>query len=178
MSEATPEVTPAAAAPAATATTDPPADSTDTDEKDWKAEADKWQALARKHEDRSKANAGAAKELADLRKSAMTEQEKAVAEAEERGKTTARTESSKRLARAEFRAEAAGVVDKKALDGFLEYADLTKFVGEDGEPDSKAITAAVKKIAGAEQVPDFDGGARRTSKTTDMNSLIRQQAGF
>lgn len=164
-----------------TATTDTTTDTgsaaPDTDAKDWKAESEKWQALARKHEERAKSNATAAKELETVRKASMSEQEKAVAEAEERGKRSAFESSAERLARAEFRAEAVGKVSKETLDGFLEYADPKKFVGDDGEPDMKAIQSAVKKLAGSGRGTDFDGGARTTAKSTDMNSLIRQKAG-
>lgn len=119
----------------------------------------------------------------DLKKraaSAMTDQERLVAEAEERGKTAALTTAGTRLARAELRAAAAvNHVDKSTLDGFLEYADLGRFVGTDGEPDTKAIEAAVKKLGGGSGGADFDGGARSsTAKTTDMNALIRRQAGL
>lgn len=124
----------------------------------------------------------AASELEKLRAYQMSETEKAVAkaaaEAEQRGKSAALATSASRLARAEIRAAAAGRVDKEALDGFLEYADVTKFVGDDGEPDSKAIEAAVKKLAGPDRPADFDGGARSTAKSTDMNQLIRQKAGL
>jgi hypothetical protein len=146
---------------------------------DWKVEAEKWQALARKHEDRAKANAGAAGELDKFRKAAMTEQERAVAEAEARGKTAAIAESAGRLARAEFRAAAAGRLSKEALDGFLEYADPAKFVDANGEPDAKAIEAVVKRLAGPDKPTNFDGGARTpAAKTTDMNQLIRERAGY
>lgn len=152
---------------------------TDTDVKDWKAEAEKWAGLARKHEERAKGNAAAAKELEKFRAASMSEQEKAVAEAEQRGRSAALASSGARLARAEFRAAAAGQVDKDTLDGFLEYADLSKFVGDDGEPDDKAITAAVKKLGGGTASTSFDGGARTTAgKPADMNSLIRRQAGL
>lgn len=118
----------------------------------------------------------------DLKKraaAAMTEQERAVTEAEQRGRTAALANAGTRLARAEIRAAAAGRVDKGALDGFLEYADLAKFVGTDGEPDGKAIEAAVVKIAGPARQTDFDGGARTTGdKPIDMNALIRRRAGL
>lgn len=155
-------------------------ETTETDVKDWKAEAEKWQALARKNEDRAKSNANAAKELEKVRAAAMTEQERAVAEAETRGRTAAVAEAGRRLARAELRAAAADLhIDKSTLDGFLEYADLSRFVRDDGEPDDKAIQAAVKRLGGsAGRAADFDGGARSsTAKTTDMNALIRRQAG-
>lgn len=117
-------------------------------------------------------------ELKKLREANQTETEKALAEAEQRGKTTALTQVGARLARAELKAAAAGKVDPAALDGFLEYADLSRFVGDDGEPDTKAITAAIKKLGGEDRPTNYDGGARTTAaKPTDMNSLIRHAAG-
>jgi len=120
-------------------------------------------------------------DYADLKKraaSAMTDQEKAVAEAEQRGAAAATTKVAARLARAEFRAAAAGKLDAETLNGFLEYADLSKFVTDDGEPDEKAIAAAVKRLGGTTST-DFDGGARTTAgKGADMNQLIRKTAGY
>ena len=117
-------------------------------------------------------------ELRKVREASMSEQEKAVAEAEARGRATAMADAGKRLALAEIRAEAAGRVEQGTLDGFLDYADLSRFVDEQGEPDTKAIAAAVKRLGGAGgNAPDFDGGARTTSKPNDMNALIRRQAG-
>lgn len=116
----------------------------------------------------------------DLKKkaaAAMTEQERAVAEAEQRGQSTALARTAGRLARAEFRAAAAGLVDKDTLDAYLEDADLSKFVGDDGEPDTKAIEARIKRLAGGSRSTDFDGGPRPPAgKTADMNELIRRAA--
>ena len=156
----------------------PGAETTETDVKDWKAEAAHWQEMARKQEVRAKSNAAAAKELESVRAAAMTETEKAVAEA----KTTAATEAARavapRLVKSELRAAAADAgLPKGALAGFLEYADLSRFVGDDGEVDDKAIEAAIKKLGGGKPA-DFDGGARTpAAKGTDMNSLIRRAAG-
>lgn len=162
-----------------TATGDLPDTGAATETVDWKAEAEKYKALMRKHEERAKANASAASELDKVRKAQMSETEKAVADAKQAGRTEAQQAVAGRLARAEFRAAAAGRVEKDTLDGFLEYADLSKFVGDDGEPDGKAIDAVVKRLAGPQRAPDFDGGARTTAgKATDMNTLIRQKAGM
>jgi hypothetical protein len=115
---------------------------------DWQAEAEKWQALARKHEDRSKANAEAAKELEKVRREQLTETEKAIAAArdEERGKVT--TEFARRLAAERFRglATAAGVpADDITAD--LEDRDLSRYVDPaTGEPDDTRIAAAVKRL--------------------------------
>jgi hypothetical protein len=118
-------------------------------------------------------------ELKKRAAAAMTDQERAVAEAELRGRTAALAGAGTRLARAEIRAAAAGRVDADALSGFLEYADLSKFLGADGEPDAKAIEAAVGRLAGPTRQTNFDGGARTTgAKPTDMNALIRRLAGL
>lgn len=119
-------------------------------------------------------------DYADLKRkaaAAMSDQEKALAEAEQRGASAAQARSAARVAVAEFKAAAVGRVSESALAGFLEYADVSKFVGEDGEPDSKAIQSAVKKLAGAGVGgTNFDGGARTSAdKPTDMNALIRNQ---
>lgn len=151
----------------------------ETDVTDWKAEAEKYKSLARKNEERAKGNAQAAKELEKVRAAAMTEQEKATAEAKAAGLAEAQRAATPRLIRAELRAAAAEAgLAKDALDGFLEYADLSKFAGDDGEPDGKAIAAAVKRLGGTGRGTDFDGGARGGSaKPQDMNSLIRLKAG-
>lgn len=161
---------------------DQPQDATETDQPE-KSETD-WQAEARKWEKRSKENAQAKAELAELRKqqrSAMTEAERAVAEAEERGRTAAVTEFGKRLARTEFDAAAGRRNPDFDTASALEYVDLARFVGDDGEPDTKAIKAAVERLvpAAAPGTPSYDGGARgKSPKGGDMNSVIRKAAGY
>lgn len=119
------------------------------------AEVEKWKNLARKHEERSKGNAEAAKrvealqaELEQFRQASMSDHEKALAkaaqEAEARGRAEALGAVGQRLVRAEFRAQAAGAIPD--LDGVLDDLNLAKFVGQDGEPDTKAIEAAVKRL--------------------------------
>lgn len=117
-------------------------------------------------------------ELAKLREASLSEQERAVAAAKTEGRTEASRVAAPRLVRAELRAAAAEAgLGRDALSGFLEYADLSKFVGEDGEPDTKAIEAAVKRLGGGRQT-DFDGGARTSdAPPKNMNDLIRRQAG-
>jgi membrane protein involved in colicin uptake len=136
---------------------------------DWKAEARKW-------EQRAKENKTAAAELEKQRKASMSEAEKAVAEAEQRGRTTAASDFGKRLARSEIRATAA---DASAdLEGVFDYLDLGRFVGEDGEPDAKAIKAFVDGLPKKATTPSFDGGTRGTARAGgDMNQLIRRAAG-
>lgn len=117
-------------------------------------------------------------ELEKVRQAGLSEQEKAIAAAKTEAATEAAKAAAPRLVKAELRAAAADAgLPKEALAGFLEYADLTRFVTDDGEVDEKAVGAAIKKLGGGKPA-DFDGGARTTAaKGTDMNSLIRLRAG-
>ncbi|WP_405543957.1 hypothetical protein OG478_22870 [Streptomyces phaeochromogenes] len=116
----------------------PVAPATGGDGTDWKAEARKW-------EDRAKANKTAVDELATLKAANMSEQEKAVSAAEKAGRTAALAEAIPQIAQA--RLEAAAARAHVDLSEFTEFIDLTKFVGEDGQVDDKAIKAAVTKFA-------------------------------
>lgn len=165
MSEATTEA-PAQEQPTNEATQETEAQA---DETDWKAEARKW-------EQRAKENKAAAAELEKKRKESMTEAERAVAEAEHKGRTAAAQDFGKRLATSEIRAAAA---DAGAdLAGVFDYIDLARFVGDDGEPDAKAIKAFVGGLP-KKGAPSFDGGTRPSGKGGgDMNSVIRRAAGY
>lgn len=143
------------------------------DETDWKAEARKW-------EDRAKANNAAAKDAERQRLAAMNESDRALSEAESKGRTAAVQEYGKRLARSEFDSAAARRNPDVDTRGVLEFVDLTRFVGDDGEPDAKAIKAAVERLVPApvSGPPQFDGGARTTpAPSQGMNDFIRQAAG-
>jgi hypothetical protein len=147
-----------------TTTDTPPADGTPADTVDHAAEAAKWKELARKHEERAKSNAAAARELDELRKQSMTDQEKAVAEARTEARADALREVGGRLVQAEVRAAAAGrPVD---VDALLEVLDASIFVGDDGEPDRARITAWVDRVAPAADpnithgFPDLGQGTR------------------
>lgn len=119
---------------------------------------------AAKH--RTEARAAAA-ELEKLRTASLSESEKAVAEAEQRGRLSAATEFGQRLARSAFVAEAARRNPGYDAAAVLDDLNLARYVGEDGEPDSKAIAKAVERLVPAveqpsERVPSFDGGVRTT----------------
>jgi hypothetical protein len=121
-------------------------------------------------------------ELKKKAAASMSEQEKAVAEAEQRGRSAALQLAGSRLAKAEFKAAAAGKLSDEALSGFLDYVDVTKFLDSEGEPDTKAIAAAVKRLSGnagnSGSNGSYDGGVRTPAdKPKDMNAFIRQQSG-
>jgi hypothetical protein len=144
--------------PTTTTTTEPAPSDTDH-----AAEAAKWRELARKHEDRAKANAEAAKELAKLRESSMSETERAVAEAVANARTETLRSVGSRLVDAEVRTAAAGrQVD---VDALLEGLDRSRFLDDDGEPKRDEIVAWVDRIApanpdGTNTVVDLGQGAR------------------
>lgn len=152
-----PEETP----PAETAPTPPDATETDAPgpEEQLAAalkEAEKWKGLARKNEDRAKANATAAKEIEELRKSAMSDQERAVAEAVEKAINEERGRNASTLVAAELRAAAAGRLDDNALAAILEGVNTTAFITETGDPDTDAIRGWLDRIVPAptEQKPE------------------------
>lgn len=112
-------------------------------------------AHAREWEKRAKANHEAAKELEALRAERMTDNEKAIAEAEKRGREAAAATFTGQLAEAKLRAAAAGKIAD--VDAFIELVDLGKFVKSDGV-DEEAIAAAVErftKVAPAQPQPKF-----------------------
>jgi hypothetical protein len=154
--------------------TEQPAPEAKADETDWKAEARKW-------ESRAKENSGAAKAAEKARLDAMTESERAVAEAEARGRTAAATEYGKRLARTEFDAAAGRRNPDFDTAAALEFVDLSRFLDESGEPDPKAIKAAVERLVpnpGPTAPPGFDLGARKGTPTgQNFNDVLRQAVG-
>ena len=161
-----------AAQPTPDPTQEPDATQDPANEPDWKAEARKW-------EDRAKANKKAADEMEKQRKAAMTEAELAVVEAEERGRKAASTDFGARLARSEFVAAAARRNADFDAQAVLDDLNLARFVTDDGEPDTKAIEAAVARLVPEPAgTPSFDGGARTPPPgQVGMNQLIRSAAG-
>lgn len=189
--EAMPEE--AASSEAAVTPEHPAVESPDTGDppQDWKAEAEKWKALARKHEteaskamERAKSNSNASKELDQLRKASMTEQEKAVAQAREDASRETALRYGGRVVDAEVKAAAAAHnLSEKQVAALLAGLDRGQFVGDDGEPDVKSITEWVADVAPPPPArpgfPDLGQGARGgQSDINDMNRLIRRGAGL
>lgn len=119
-------------------------------------------------------------ELEKFRKASMSDAENQVAEAETRGRQSATAEFGKRLARSSFDALAAKRNPEVNTDDIVEFVDMSRFLGDDGEVDAAALQSAVDRLIPAPQSgpPSFDGGARKSpGKAPDMNTLIRQQAG-
>lgn len=120
------------------------------------------------------------KELDEVRKSSMSEADKAAHEAEQRGRLAATADFGKRLAKTEFDALAGRRNPDVDTAKVLEYIDLARFVDENGEPDSKAIASAVERLVPKppEGPPSFDGGTRTPAPAQQgMSQIIRKAAG-
>lgn len=145
------------------------------------------QALDRMKAERNEASKRAKsleRELTLARQANMNESEKAIAEAEARGRSTASVEFGKRLARTQFDALAGRRNPDVDTSSVLEYVDLARFVSDDGEPDDRAIAAAVERLvpAAADNGParaPFDLGNRGAAAPSGnpMNDLIRSRTG-
>lgn len=155
----------------------PPAPKAD-DDKDWKAEHENAVKDARKWEERAKANRAAAKELEELKRSGMSDIEKAVAQARDEGRAEAGAEFGGLLVAVELKAALTGreVADEQAT-ALIEGLDAKKFLTDDGKPDSEAIAKWADRIA-KKPTPDLGQGARGNQPAgSDMNSLIRSRMG-
>lgn len=125
-------------------------------------------------------------------KAKMTEAEKLKAEKEEADKRAdeVKTVADKRIINAESRIQAAALgVAPERISYVLKLADLTTVeIGDDGEPDAKAIKTALEAVK--KELPelfsgevrpkrsgfDFSGGGGGGGKS-DMNAFIRRAAG-
>jgi len=110
------------------------------------AEAEKWKALARKHEESAKANRDAAKKLAEFEAANQSDLEKAVNAARAEGLAEATTRANSRLVSAEARALAAEAQFRNPATAvrLLDLSDVA--VTEGGEVDTEAIKAALTKL--------------------------------
>lgn len=140
--------TPPTDAPAAPAGEQPQGTPSATDkgasegEKDWQAEAAKWKALARKHEDKWKEAEPAVQRLAQIEAEQMTEAQRAEAAAQaaqERADALL-----KRAATAEARSLAADFADPE--DALVFLGDVTRFASESGDIDTDAIRSELADL--------------------------------
>jgi hypothetical protein len=100
-------------------------------EKDWKAEAEKWQALSKKHEGNWKS---VSTERDRLAQAGMSDADKALAEAEDRGRKAAL--DSVASERAQLKLEAAAARAGVDLAPVLKHLDVKQFVTADGVDDT------------------------------------------
>lgn len=123
------------------------------------------------------------KERDTLKTANLSADEKVVADAEQRGRSAAATDFGKRLARTEFDALAGRRNPEAKTAELLEFVDLAKFVGDDGEPDMNAIKSAVERLVPESDnkpppPPNFEGGQRPPpAPGTDFSGEIRKKLG-
>lgn len=78
-----------------------------------------------------------------------SETEKAVKAAQDEARKAALAEANPRAVRAEFKAEAKGVLTKEQLDALLDDLDLSKYLTADGDVDEEKIANKIKAFAPA-----------------------------
>lgn len=122
-------------------------------------------------------------ELEKIRKANMNETEKAIAEAKAQARQEALGEANTRVLRSEVRAAAGGKLadpnDAPALLG-----DLTRFLADDGEIDTKAISSAIDDLVKAKpylapagsRPGRLPGGGAKPSEGVSMDDWLRDQA--
>lgn len=136
--------------------------------------------------DAERAKAREATKSAAALKKANTELENRLKALEDRDKTEAQKLADGKAAAEKAAADSAAEVAKArtellrmqvAAQHKLPAELAGRLQGETAEEmaeDAKALL----KVVGAQAPLNFDGGARRTAKSTDMNQLIRQKAGL
>lgn len=114
-------------------------------------------------------------ELEQLKTQTLSDGERAVKEAETRGRAEATKELAAQLARAKFDTLAARRNADADTNSILEFVDMGKFVNDKGVVDETALASAVEKLvpekAGATPppapIPSFNGGTVQTTRQPD-----------
>lgn len=120
-----------------------------------------------------------AEQFDTLAAASQTDQERAVAEAQQTAYSAAMGAIVPELVRAKFEAKAVGRLTEEQLDVLLEDADLTKYVDDQGKPDVDKIERKIKALAPKVAPPSFGQGNRGSApSTSSMDDVIRKQAGF
>lgn len=101
-------------------------------------------------------------ELDEFKRSQMSEQEKAIDEAKEAGRTEAIAELAPKFVTAEFKAAAAGRIEEDALATLLDNLNLTSFLNESGVVATDRVKALLDGLVPAAGATDFGQGARST----------------
>lgn len=141
----TEEATPAGETPPVAPPAEPPAEQAPPETGDDLAgELEKWKAMARKNEERAKANADAAAELDKIRKQHESDQERAVREAVDAARTEVAGEFQGRLLEEALRAAAGGVLADS--NDAVRLVDHDGLIGSDGMPDRDAIAQRITTL--------------------------------
>lgn len=131
---------------------------------DMAAEVEKWKSLSRKNEQQAKANAQAAKELEELKRSQLSDTERLIEQTRDETARSIRTEFAQKLVDAELKAALNGrVLEGNALLDF----DKSAFITDGGEIDTASIlnwVEAHSKTASL-PVPDLGQGSRGSNQS-------------
>lgn len=116
-------------------------------------------------------------DIEKVRTASLSEAEKAVIEAEQRGRKSVLTEFGQRLARTEFVAAAARRNPGYDAAAVLDDLNLARYISDDGEPDSAAIAKAVERLvpepsANPRPVGDADLGTRAAPLALNGDPLL------
>lgn len=142
-----------------------------TETVDLASEVEKWKALSRKNEQQAKANAQAAKELEEFKRSQLSDTERLIETAKAETQKSVRMEFAQKLVDAELKAALNGrVLDGAAL---LEF-NKNSFITEEGDTDSASIQSWVEAHSKAPTVPAPDLGQGSRGYTSG-NALIRSR---
>ena len=134
-------------------------ESVETTVADLEAQVAKWKALSQKTEKQAKANDQAVRQLGELRKNQLTDQERLVESAKDETRLAVRVEFAGKLVDAELKSSLAGrSLDASALLDF----DKSTFITDGGDVDSDAIGAWVEAHSTNAEAPkpDLGQGAR------------------
>jgi hypothetical protein len=110
--------------------------------KDWQAEAEKWKALARKHEDKWKEAEPSVQRLAQIEAEQMTEAQRA--EAAAKAAQDRADALLQRAAKAEAKSLAADFADPE--DALVFLGDVTRFASDSGDIDADAIRSELSDL--------------------------------
>lgn len=140
-----------------------------TDTVDWKAEADKWKAMSRKHETNWQT---ASKERDELKTATMTDAEKAIEAARAEGKTEALTEMQKRIGAAELKA-AAGNAQVALPDSLISIMDTSSVINADGSANTDLINQILSGLTPAKPGFSQNVGVGPQSSTGVAGQITR-----
>lgn len=150
---------------AATETGDAEPQQSATEDSSGETDLDYWKRRARENEERAKSNH---KELEKLRRDSMSEQERAIAEARDAGRSEALREASGRVVDAEIRSASVGRPIN--VDTLLAGLDRSQFLDDSGDVDRDAVTGWLDSLAPVQQQPQQVGDMAQGVRSVNRSS--------
>ncbi|MFJ2113114.1 MULTISPECIES: hypothetical protein [unclassified Streptomyces] len=135
------------------------------------SDVEKWKAQSRKHEERAKANAAAAKELEELKAANATDTEKAIGEAVKKAVAEERSRGAAALARQVFLAGASGRIESPT--DVVEDVNLSKYIDANGDVDEDGLGKLIDRLA--PKKPDTGDGEGDNNGDQDGGSDTRRR---